>query len=117
MTVTRRWLAPAAVYAAILAASSVPGDSLAGPAWLSLFGHLVEYAVLGAALVWAARGAWTPPALVALAGFPLALLDELYQHAFGSGRVFELRDLVVDGIGLTLGAVVSRWILRRARDG
>lgn len=67
--------------------------------------------------MWAARGAWSTPVLVTLMGFPLALLDELYQHTFGSGRVFELRDLAVDGLGLTLGAVVSGWLLRRARDG
>jgi VanZ family protein len=79
-------------------------------------GHLVEYTVLGAALVWAARGAWTLVVLVAVVGFPLALIDELYQHTFGSGRLFELRDLGVDVVGLTLGGVVTDR-LRRPRGG
>ena len=80
-------------------------------------GHLVEYTVLGAALVWAARGAWTLLVLVAVVAFPLALIDELYQHIFGSGRLFELRDLVVDLVGLTLGAVVTDRLRRRPRGG
>lgn len=80
-------------------------------------GHLVEYTVLGAALVWASRAAWSLLVLVAVVGFPLALIDELYQHIFGSGRLFELRDLVVDLVGLTLGAVVTDRLRRRPRGG
>ncbi|MBW3665735.1 MAG: VanZ family protein [Actinobacteria bacterium] len=99
-----RLLLPTAVYAAILAFSSLPADDLSMlPAGLSWVGHVLEYAVLGAALRWAVDGvpgatAVTLGALACLAG-----IDEAYQSTV-PGRDPSTLDWVVD---VTSGAVAA----------
>jgi VanZ family protein len=85
--------------------------------------HGLVYALLGAAL---ARGwrlsrarttgafttwlaAWTAAALAALV---YGLSDELHQLLV-PGRMFDLADLVADGVGGALGAAAYLWLLRR----
>jgi VanZ family protein len=38
---------------------------------------------------------------------------ELAQALFSAGRGAELKDVVADGIGLLLGAALTRWAARR----
>lgn len=111
-----RLLAAAVVYAGILALSSIPaqtgsGPGLAGPAWMSVVAHVVEYLVLGLALRWAAgphRAWWA----LMLAGAVLAAGDEVYQELAVAGRRIQAVDLALDVIGLALGV----WLLAVLRD-
>lgn len=102
------WVIPLAVYAVILALSSIPGDDLAGPSWISYVAHPAEYAALGAALWWG-WGWWAPLPV----GLPLAAFDEWYQATFVAGRQGEVIDLVLDLIGLLVGWTLARWWVQR----
>lgn len=122
---TARLLVPAAVYAAILAASSIPagtgsGGGLAGPAWISLVVHVVEYTVLGLALRWAV-GADRPWWGLVLVGVMLAAGDEAYQGLAVAGRRIQAVDLALDMVGLGLGvwvlpALEMRWFRWRGGE-
>lgn len=99
--------------------SSVPGDDVPGPAWLSYVGHLTEYTVLGVVLMWARRPAtWAPDGEWHKAigeGLVLAGLDEYYQETWIAGRGFEPVDVVLDAVGLVIGIGAIVWYRRRRR--
>jgi VanZ family protein len=117
MDVSRsRWLLPVAVYAAILALSTVPASSIEGlglPGWLSYLGHALEYGALGASLAWAGIGRWGPgpPRLAATVGFVVGVVvilggvDELYQSTI-PGRDTSVVDLAVD----VAAAGIAAWV-------
>lgn len=110
-----RWVPVIGVYALILAVSAVPGDRLAGtPAVWSVVGHAVEYAVLAAAVHRAVAG---PAAgLVAIAtAVALGLVNELQQVTV-DGRVPDVADVGVDGLG-ALAGVLIRSLRRPGRIG
>jgi VanZ family protein len=119
------WGPAALIAAGIFGASSLPRAQLpeVGFPGIDKLEHGLAYALLGAAL---ARGwrlsraltagaftrwltAWIAAALVALA---YGLSDELHQLLV-PGRMFDLADLVADGVGGALGAAAYLWLLRR----
>ena len=104
----------------IVAASSIPGSSLApvevALSWDKLI-HALEYAGL-TWLVWRAlvleyqapRG-WRRAVVLVVVAVCIGGLDELYQSQV-SGRYSSIYDVVADGVG---GAVVATVSLFRAR--
>lgn len=111
----RRWLPTAAVYAAILGLSSVPGEELAGaPAWAEVVGHATGYALLA----WTIARAWAGPAAGAVAiglAVVLGAVNEV-QQGFVAGRSPDVADVGVDGLG-ALAAVYLRSSLSLRRPG
>lgn len=105
------WAPAAVVYAAILAASSLPGDALAGtPGWVSVAGHASEYALLAVAIHRAVRG--RSAGLVAVSScVVLGVVNEL-QQGLVPGRFPDVADVGVDGLG-ALGAVLLLAATRR----
>ncbi len=108
-----RWAPVAAVYAAILAASSIPGSALSGtPGWASVAGHFLEYALLAATVRAAAGGRGHGVHAVAVA-LVLGALNEVQQGAI-PGRFPDVADLAVDGLG-ALAAVALAAVRDRPR--
>lgn len=101
----RRWLPTAAVYATILAVSSVPGSSLSStPGWAAVVGHAAGYAALAATIhrAWGGRGAALAAVVLALV---LGVLNEL-QQGFVPGRSPDVTDVAVDGLGALVGVLL-----------
>jgi VanZ family protein len=103
--------APACVYMGVLFfASSVPGDELPGPMWDKL-AHLLAYAVLAILLLlplcggrlWEIRGVTAATAVLLATLYGAA--DEVHQ-AFTPDRSPDVRDLVADALGATVGVLV-----------
>jgi VanZ family protein len=95
------WLPVLAWAAVIFALSSIPSLSTGLGFWDTLLrkgAHMTEYAILGALLLRALRREL--PAVAA--GIAYAATDELHQH-FVRGRHGAPLDVVIDGIGVTLG--------------
>jgi VanZ family protein len=112
-----RWCAVAAWAAVIFAMSSLHGSQV--PGRFGDEGHVVEYAVLGALVVFALlahmdvrAAAWTALA----ACWVYAVSDEWHQ-AFVPGRVCDpidwTRDAVGAGIGIALALLCIGWLARR----
>jgi VanZ family protein len=109
------WLPVFAWAGLIFAFSSIPdlGTGLGG--WdlvLRKAAHLAEYAVLGALLARALQTtvlSWTWVAWVA--GTAYAASDELHQ-VFVPGRHGSLLDLAIDAVGVALGVLVVRLVMR-----
>jgi len=98
-----RWI-PAALWAGVIfAASSLPGSAV--PSGLSIYGHLTEYAVLGALVVAAQRTRDAKRALlVALAACALyGVSDEVHQ-AFVPMRTPDVLDVLTDVAGAAVGS-------------
>jgi VanZ family protein len=114
----RRWLPPALWGAAILVATSIPGDSL--PKIDPFFGadkivHAAIYAVLGALLARAtlADPRWARRALSSIAvALAFGAADELHQR-FIPGRSADVRDWLADAIGAALGVTFTMLALTR----
>jgi VanZ family protein len=113
------------IAAGIFAASSLPRAQLpeVGFPGIDKLEHGLAYALLGAALArgWRRSRALTTGALTtrlaawiaaALAALAYGLSDELHQLLV-PGRMFDLADLVADGVGGALGAAAYLWLLRR----
>lgn len=105
-----RLLLPTAVYAVILALSSLPADDLSMlPAGLSLVGHALEYGVLGAAIRWALDDIPRATALTVAVVVGLAGLDEAYQSTV-PGRDPSAIDWAVDVVSAAVVATAfARW--------
>jgi hypothetical protein len=97
----------------LIVLSSLPAGSLAA---MGLRGvrldaaHVPLYAGLALVTLWAARAAW--PLRIALTGAActvFALADEWYQ-GFVPGRVPQLEDLFLDGIGIVVGLLIGRGL-------
>jgi hypothetical protein len=105
------WLPILAWAAVIFALSSVPGLGTGLGFWdlvLRKLAHAVEFAVLGLLLARA-----LPELYALLAGIGYAALDELHQH-FVPGRVGALQDVAIDAVGVLVGILLWRWLLRPA---
>lgn len=104
-----RWLPPILWMGVIFIASGLPGDELAGVSDYSFFGHLGEYAVLGALLFLAARRTW--PGVTRSLVFAVAVAsaygvtDELHQ-ILTPGRRSDPLDWATDTLGALLGVVL-----------
>jgi VanZ family protein len=133
----RRWLPALVVMAAIFWFSSMPADEVVrttGPVlehapktvkvgvripvrWLKV-GHVVGYALLGAALLHAVRpvGRWAP-GLALLLALGHAVADEFHQ-TFRPGRSASLQDVLLDVAAAGAAIVVwmvTAWILNHRR--
>ncbi len=81
--------------------------------------HFTEYLCLGVSLSWTVRDLAVRPGKVPFAlsswiiGTVYAVTDELHQ-AFVPGRSCELRDVVIDSVGVAAGVLVL-FILKKAR--
>jgi VanZ family protein len=102
----------------IFAASSVQGSNIPG-GW-SVQGHLAEYAVLGALVVYALgrRPVGTRLALAALVFCALYGLTDEFHQAFVPGRVPDAFDWAMDAIGSAAGiagaVAIRAWVSARA---
>jgi VanZ family protein len=104
------WL-PVVVWAAVIfTLSSIPSLSTGLGAWdtvLRKAAHMAEFAILGALLV---RALWRElPAFAA--GVAYAVTDEVHQH-FVEGRHASALDVALDGIGVAVGILVFRRLVR-----
>ena len=108
-----RWLPAAAWAAVIFGMSSVPGSSI--PGRFSYLGHIVQYGVLGAALVWAlipGRGGIGIVALAAAIASAYGITDEFHQ-AFVPFRTPDPLDWLVDTVAAAAGALIAYKALQR----
>ena len=82
--------------------------------------HVVEYAILAALLVRALHGGvralqwWHPLAAFAIAG-TFAAFDEFHQ-SFVASRTGSPQDVLLDGSGAALGALIAWWMIARRSD-
>jgi hypothetical protein len=113
-----RWL-PTLLWAGVIFfGSSIPGSNI--PGGYSVQGHLAEYAVLGALVMWAlgrradlVRMAWLALGLCAI----YAISDEVHQ-AFVPLRTPDPIDWATDVVGAAVGicaAIVARRLGSRVR--
>jgi VanZ family protein len=104
------WL-PVVVWAAVIfTLSSISGLSTGLGPWDTLLrkvAHMTEYAILGALLLRAIGHEL--PAL--LAGIAYAVTDEVHQH-FVEGRHASLVDVLIDTVGIAIGILAFRRLLR-----
>jgi VanZ family protein len=112
-TALRTW-GPVVLWAAVIFAfSSIPSLGTGLGTWdliLRKIAHLTEYAILGALLV----RALSRPGPAILVGGLYAVSDEVHQH-FVRGRHAAWYDVVVDTVGVTLGAIVWRQLRAGSR--
>jgi VanZ family protein len=109
----------------IFFASSVPGDEITIHVWDKLL-HLMVYAVLGFLFLvpvtdgrWSKVTGWTVAIAVVLSTL-YGMTDEYHQN-FTPERTPDVRDLLADALGATIGAgsilvvkwLVDHWRLRR----
>jgi VanZ family protein len=110
------WLPAIAWAAVIFAGSSVPGSNI--PGGFSAFGHLSEYAVLGALACFAVRDhPWRRAAAIVMIACALyGASDEVHQ-AFVPLRTPDPLDWAVDVAGAALGSAAylttRAWAARR----
>jgi VanZ family protein len=100
---------------AILTVSSLPRFTVRGPLFpgCDKLAHFIEYLILGAALrYWSGDGRKRFLA----GGIIFAVLDELHQ-AFIPGRQASFWDVVADVLGLVVGFVWSKHLVRKERYG
>ncbi|MDB4971033.1 MAG: uncharacterized protein JWN44_6722 [Myxococcales bacterium] len=108
----KRWL-PVVLYAALIFyLSSTPGDAV--PQWGAdhdKLAHAAEYGVLGFLLARAfgARRWW----LAIVAGALYGVTDEFHQTFVPNRYGNDLGDMTADALGVTLGALVWRFVLTR----
>ena len=104
------WL-PVVVWAAVIFAfSSIPSLSTGLGVWDTILrkgAHMTEYAILGALLL-RALGRELPAFAV---GMAYAATDELHQH-FVRGRHASPVDVLIDSVGLAVGILALRRLLR-----
>ena len=112
--------APACTYMAVLFfASSVPGDDLPGHMWDKLE-HLLAYAVLGILFLLPLCGGrlvqmrGATAAMAVLLATLYGAFDEVHQ-AFTPDRSPDVRDLVADCLGATLGVAAILLLISIAR--
>ena len=107
---TVRWL-PAILWAGVIFyASSRPGSTL--PGGYSIEGHLGEYFIFGALLVWALSPPMTLGRAVAIAAILASvygMTDEFHQH-FVAQRTPDVVDWGFDTIGALAGALTARTV-------
>ena len=102
---------PVVVWAAVIFAfSSIPSLSTGLGVWDTILrkgAHLTEYAILGALLL-RALGRELP---AFVAGMAYAATDEVHQH-FVRGRHASPVDFLIDSLGLAVGILALRRLLR-----
>ena len=124
--VRRRWLAPAALYVALIFfTSSRPHLHVPGPDFdlKDKLGHCMEYFALGWLMAMAIRPARARCRLVCVLWFVaigsgIGAADELFQRTV-AGRISSVTDWMADVIGLAAGAtlaVVRGWTAHTDRN-
>jgi VanZ family protein len=104
------WLPVVAWAAVIFAFSSIPSLSSGLGTWdlvLRKSAHMAEFAILGA-LLFRALGRELP---AFAAGVAYAITDEIHQH-FVDGRHASALDVALDSVGVAVGILVLRRLLR-----
>lgn len=115
-----RWLPSLGLMALIFVLSSQSGLKVSEDAGvdrpLRTLAHFTVYALLAAALLFAMSGSNSVSAraaLMALFGAVLfGLSDEIHQ-ALVPDRTGQLKDLLVDGLGASMGVLITFVLLRR----
>lgn len=109
-----RWL-PAALWSGVIfAGSSVPGSRI--PGGFSVYGHVAEYALLGAFVVAAQRSRdWRRTVLVALAVCALYGASDEFHQSFVPLRAPDPVDWLTDVAGAALGSAIAVAWLRARR--
>jgi VanZ family protein len=114
-----KFVFPAALYALILAGSSIPGPEIPKVFQLTpdKLIHFAEYFVLG---FFMARGliifSWSKGRVFwvcCAAGLGAAGLDELYQHLI-PGRTPDVRDWLVDAAGVVAGVLTLLAVWKKS---
>lgn len=108
-----RWSMVVLWAAGIFVFSSVPGSSI--PGGYSQYGHLGEYLVLGALLLFALRLDVSPRQAFVLAvilASAYGATDEFHQR-FVVMRTPDVADWIVDTLGAAIGSGVGTLLLRR----
>lgn len=118
-----RWIPAVAIMLGIFVLSSISGLRISedpgvdGP--LRALSHLLVYALLAAALLFAVNVEEAPTADQAVLATALAILyagtDEIHQ-AFVPWRTGRLDDIAIDAVGAVIGVGLGWWLLRRRRD-
>ncbi|HEY7707542.1 MAG TPA: VanZ family protein [Gaiellaceae bacterium] len=101
----RRWGPVVAWAAVIFAFSSIPSLGTGLGTWdlvLRKIAHATEFAILAALLVRATRS----PALAIVLAVGYAITDEVHQ-SFVSGRHGAPLDVVIDAVGVVVGALLA----------
>lgn len=106
------------VMAVIFVASATPGEELPNAGRFDMLvkkgGHFLGYALLGAAylrgLAWRRRPAIRELEVAILMALLYAGSDEIHQR-FTPGRTPAVSDVLLDGVGASVGA--TAWIRRR----
>lgn len=111
----RPWL-PSILWAiAILTVSSIPKLAIRGPLFLGCdkVAHFIEYLILGVALrYWSGDGRRRFVA----GGIFFAVLDEFHQ-SFIPGRDASIWDAVADALGIVVGFLWLKHLVRKERHG
>lgn len=104
----------------ILQSLGMSGSAEALSAFVRKTAHMMMYAVLGVLVVWAfvaiRRVAVGVIARSLLIICVFAVSDELHQM-FIPGRSAEIRDVIIDMVGATIGVGIAGWLLTRGRQG
>jgi len=111
----RPWLPALVMGIAITSVSSIPRFTAPVPLFpgCDKLAHFIEYLILGAALrYWSGDGRKRFLA----GGIVFAVLDEFHQ-AFVPGRHASIWDVVADTLGLVVGFVWLRHLVRKERYG
>lgn len=86
--------------------------------WLSFIGHFVEYTLLGFAALRAVQWQDSPLLKRNIAIFVLCLLYALsdeYHQTFVPGRLFQIQDLLIDGVGIITGILIYQEFQKNAK--
>lgn len=111
-----RWLPVFVSYGFIFYLSSQTGTTLdsagLGKEYLHVSGHFMMFFVLGCSLYFATKNIL----LSILIGLALGCSDEFHQR-YTPGRSVELKDVIVDTIGISIGTILlwsSRFIQKKS---
>ncbi|MCF7802795.1 MAG: VanZ family protein [Candidatus Marinimicrobia bacterium] len=125
MTISKklRWGGLLGYMLIIFVLSSIPGNTLQETGFFhhDKLLHLIEYGFLGslsALLVLhpekmeAGSVVRMDYALAIGIGWTYAVFDEIHQY-FVPGRMMEMNDFIADAVGVVLGVVAYRWVMKK----
>ena len=104
----------------ILIVSSIPGNAMPktwfSMGWEDKLYHIIEYSILGVLAYLAYYSELLNPFIIIIVGgFLFGLVDELYQSII-PGRFPNAFDIIADGIGVSLGSILTHFVKKEAHD-